>query len=1065
MAAVKTKDKYTTVIETEGVDKHIKELGRANAAWVKFEKSAEGTMKGLERISKSFKPGTLFPDQDVANANKIYQRSVHLGEQIQGILESTKERGKYSKSEQKDLDNLIDKSLELRTEVEKFEETIEDSSDRTHFLADAMAQTDDVLKNINRDVIKFGKSFMTEEQIANIRKVEKETANLKEKITKLYSRKRGILDIEKVEELTKKIEEQERAYEAILAPVEELRKEYDNVSSAAARIVQQLASTEPKTNKEKKQRKEILKIVTKQKKELEKAAKTGKLELKRARDYSKTMGMIEEKLETSEQYQEMSYKTQKLEAQLSSMQNKALRDRLKSEEGGLATIGRRFKLWQQNIPNAAMAKFGGLAKAAGKAAQGLGKVLMSIPGLGAILGLAGFIFAMTEANKRIVTARKNILQMAAESGEWQRATLGAGKAIADDQSRLDGMRKQALALSYDLSTTTDEILEWEKGLVGAGFKLRETETNLKDVAAISTRVGMDFSELTSSFEEARVNLGGSLAEVKKGFLGLIGSSEDAGMNMSRFYSKVINASSGLGIYGTKLTSVGKLFGSLVKSMKMPEKEATEIAETMIQSWENMNTSQRAIVGESSEVGKIIKDNLNALSDGTLTLEKFSEMTGITDPKQLDEAYKRSQLIAQGAIETGNAWAGVSEIISMSDPAKRLQAQTEGFLKKLGLNVEEGSSKINEQFAKKIGSMSRQELAKLGENFGFGSEKAITGLRNQFETLAEKFPNVSFETGLKNLAKEQDKATKREGLNRLREMDKQIRKQTRPVTDAIEQGITKWLDRIYSFLMDVLFPIFNGVRKTFAKMFGTDEDYYNAMLTEQESIRGSAQDQIDSTKSSIEKLKATIETTSDPKEREKYEEQLVKEQTRLLAATGKLVTSNENIKNLQVNEGKLNKNQLKVLDRNFADQNKFAELNAKTQSRDENERKNALSKLEQYTKKQVISAGVGTQGLTYGASSGKTVTLPSRISTDVQKQIASKTSTALAPSTSDLAPVAAPVANIPNNAAAISNVAGNTDNSSKTTTVYQTNNVSTTVDSKTLNKHIGSFSYEAKKAGE
>lgn len=435
--------------------------------------------------------------------------------------------------------------------------------------------------------------------------------------------------------------------------------------------------------------------------------------------------------------------------------NKAYIKQILNERRNLGGLVDAFKVYKKNIPIASTAKLGETGLASAKIMTGafkmLGAVLAPFMGAFSLLGMVKQAFAL---EKQIKGARKQILTMAANTHTAGSAFDNVRKGGLLAETTIEGMRKQTEKWAWSLGVSMEQAIEYMGNFNDAGFSTISTLKNLEDFMVISQTLGMDISKVATDAGSLRAELGMSLSDIGSSFVQMQKDAKNAGITTSIFFDKVINAATGLGLYGKKIDDVSDLFGGLVKNMKLPEKAATDAAGKIIGNFKDLSNEAQITIYRlgggaklwektyKEQVGKI-DNQINGLISQEKELEKVKGDE--TKAAELNEVRKqRAMLESQKRTLTNtNALKGVNSELEkglMMTPNQQFLMQM-GFLAKkaAGIDITGGIENVQKAIEKNV-----MKMKVVGAEFGIDRETVET-MRSMASNLAEnsKQLNKSF----------------------------------------------------------------------------------------------------------------------------------------------------------------------------------------------------------------------------------------------------------------------------------------------------------------------------------
>lgn len=563
------------------------------------------------------------------------------------------------------------------------------------------------------------------------------------------------------------------------------------------------------------------------------------------------------------------------------------RRQIANEATGTSGIGERMT-GAAAIPGKMFTGMGkavkGVTSLFGKLVGAISTILPPLAILGG--GFLAFGAALLMAEKRIKEARREIIGMAAETGELDQQIIGTSKSISVAGSKVDVWRRRTESYVNVFGLAIETARQHVGEVVKAGFTITETfervgKSGLDNFSAIyaqSVMAGKEFAGMVGIAGQLREEFGSSMDESVGAFIKFRKNARESGISTSRFFDKVMNVASGMGIYGHKIEEISQGFADLSENMRLPEKATTEAAARLIGGFKDLTTEQQVLIAQTTTVGNkmmgLLKDFRTggpAAADAMAKLEKLGidekeakRLSKITDP--LNRAIQGMRALA---------------------PAEQFKARFEALTKAAGIPIDINNDSI--QDIDDVLQSNTYQLEKMGEKFGFSKEDIIAlqsltqglsenvkaqkriedlgemdfkTLKDEFPDLAEKFEktgkkrtkeNITAFVGsldkniesLGNLQKILDLEKEKKADTRL---SKQMRLQTRSTYDALEQNIAKILNNIYDAVQPIiktlkryLLPIKIGLKKGFlmvvkglnwiAKVFGKDP--FTGFILEQE----------------------------------------------------------------------------------------------------------------------------------------------------------------------------------------------------------------------------------------
>jgi len=431
--------------------------------------------------------------------------------------------------------------------------------------------------------------------------------------------------------------------------------------------------------------------------------------------------------------------------------NQAYIKQIKEQRRGIAGTVDAFKVFKQNIPNQAMATFGENGVVAAKAMTGafklLGAVLAPLAGAFSVVGAIKMAF---ELEKQVKGARKQIMMMAANTHNAGAAfdSIRQGGQLAD--TSIEKMREKTEQWSWDLGVSMDQAIGYMGDFAKAGFTAARSLSNLEDMMGIAASLGMEVGELSSSAGNLRSEFGMSLSDIGTSFVEMQKNAKTAGITTTIFFDKVINAATGLGLYGKRIDEVSNMFSGLVKNMKLPEAAATSAAGKIVGSFKDLSNEAQITIyrlGGGAEVWKKSYQKQTKEIDGQIQslIKQEQNLEAVkgdaAKAAELEEVRKQRAMLEtrKRTLDNTNAMQGVNAEMEkglMTDTMGQFLMQM-GFLTKKAAGVNIGGS--IEQVQKAIeDNVLRMKV--VGAEFGIDREVVET-MRTMASNLANNSKNL------------------------------------------------------------------------------------------------------------------------------------------------------------------------------------------------------------------------------------------------------------------------------------------------------------------------------------
>lgn len=433
--------------------------------------------------------------------------------------------------------------------------------------------------------------------------------------------------------------------------------------------------------------------------------------------------------------------------------NMAYARQILSQRKGIGGLVDAWKVYKSNIPNKAMATFGETGVVAAKgisvAFKALSAVFAPLMALGS--GLA-FIKAMFEAERQVKSARKQLFMMAMDTNTVRESfdTLSRGGQLVNTQiegmvAGIDGFSKgidslRLINMGVNLEQAIDAIKEFQK----QGFKATTVYENLTDISGgmfgTAASLGMEIGEVASRAGNLRTEFGYSLSETGKAFEQLRDDAKTAGVSVSIFFDKVMNASVGLALWGQKIDLISDVFANLVKNMKLPEAVSTKIADNMVKGFSNLSTEMQITTFQLGK-GKALwaeysAEQEKAINERVSNIDKEIEgarAAGNAERVRELQSEKYAKLREKRTLSEKSSLKGLSgdlEKARSMDVGRQIMMQLNLAGKDIGVNFGANIETLNDQFNRNF-----FEMEKMGEVVGIDRD-TMKGYKQIVSTLAD-----------------------------------------------------------------------------------------------------------------------------------------------------------------------------------------------------------------------------------------------------------------------------------------------------------------------------------------
>jgi hypothetical protein len=367
------------------------------------------------------------------------------------------------------------------------------------------------------------------------------------------------------------------------------------------------------------------------------------------------------------------------------------------KRGGIGGVVDTFSAVKKAIPTAAVAKFGETGVVAMKGITTAATSLMSMfAPLAMFGGVLAAVSGMFELEKKVKAARKQMFMMAADSNLAGKGIAEVDSTVGDMSKRLDSFNLVGLGINFEKAT------EAAQGFVREGFKAQDVVNDLTSstggMFAEAVSLGMSIEELTGRAGELRKQFGLSLSGIDDAFETLRKSAKNAGINISIFFDKVINAATGLALWGKKVGDVSVVYSKLFKAMKLPEAIGTELAAKMVKSFSDMSTEMQIVTYQQGGGAKRYKKQSEerlALIDAEIDAARKQKDFAKADQLEMEKSQYKEQEKKGG--KDLSAQMQRSRLLNVGNQiGSMMQLAGSKFVVDFDQNVEDLSKKMSDQ---------------------------------------------------------------------------------------------------------------------------------------------------------------------------------------------------------------------------------------------------------------------------------------------------------------------------------------------------------------------------------
>ena len=219
----------------------------------------------------------------------------------------------------------------------------------------------------------------------------------------------------------------------------------------------------------------------------------------------------------------------------------------------------------------------------------------ALAGSVAALGLlvAAFISVdkkVKEFNKELVKTHGALSLMRLGGGDLNRGLLIVNHAVKDLVSNLGVTEQEATALFDSLDRGGLTLDRFTHGLTKAEDKQEALQKSLRGMYSAANLMGVGLSEYADNLTNYVDDLAMSVDSVNESFASIANMASKAGFGTRRFYSMVVQATSGQASLNTRLEDTGDLLMRMSKIMG--QKKAAELTGKFAQGLSGMSTQER-----------------------------------------------------------------------------------------------------------------------------------------------------------------------------------------------------------------------------------------------------------------------------------------------------------------------------------------------------------------------------------------------------------------------------------------------------------------------------------------
>jgi len=308
---------------------------------------------------------------------------------------------------------------------------------------------------------------------------------------------------------------------------------------------------------------------------------------------------------------------------------------------GAAKAGSSFGLFAQRTLEKAKSREaagkagGGMLKAVGGAAGGIGDALKTFSKLGPVIGIMSsfmmsFIKILVDAEAAAKEFNKSILSTAGTAEFLQDNMGNVGAGAADLEGSLGKLRDGAMSWDNVMwGISKDTSVSFMNALTAEGVSLKRLQQEMKSTTgyakdeasviqmsvAYSRAWGVSLNEITQLQGEMMTEIGMGLTGVQSSFQYMTAGAEEAGMATNKFFGIIRSFSADLTLFTLRLEDVTQVLMALGKSMS--PREAQKFLQTISQTYKGMDLMGRVratAMGGTKETKDVLQKDLSRRLD-------------------------------------------------------------------------------------------------------------------------------------------------------------------------------------------------------------------------------------------------------------------------------------------------------------------------------------------------------------------------------------------------------------------------------------------------------------------
>jgi len=352
-------------------------------------------------------------------------------------------------------------------------------------------------------------------------------------------------------------------------------------------------------------------------------------------------------------------------------------------------------------------------------------VVKTMMPLFALLSVGKLIQEMVEVDKQV----KDLYKSYAHLSHLQSKSSHAFSAD-HFKKEMRAIRKSVMDFAGRWKVSFDEANENLKSVVDSGILLEEvlgkaTEVTTwsgakitkysmgvaDDIKSMSVSAGKSFGDMAQTVVSWRNDLGVSIKSSRNVFTQLKGDAEGTGIATSKFFEKVMNASSGLVMYGARVQEVSKLLSDLAKTIDLPREKALELAKGLIKGAEDFTLQQKLLLASQGDIEKIARNRISEL-------EKQKRVAVGDDLADIKKEINQ----IEGKLKLKDSFERRTQLFEVLGPTDIMKMQMTAMNKLSG--IFQGVDMLDTEAMEKVLSENKTKLELIAPNYGMDMKTLV-----------------------------------------------------------------------------------------------------------------------------------------------------------------------------------------------------------------------------------------------------------------------------------------------------------------------------------------------------